>query len=97
MKVRHWTDQELAYLKAHRKDLYAETAKALGRSVAAVNGKYCMLGMDNVKVPHWTDKAVADLQASVARGESDAKIAKKQKRTTNAVRQKRILLGLKKR
>ncbi len=97
MKVRRWTDKELAYLYAHRKDPYVEIAKVLGRSVAAVNGKYCMLGMDKVKVPHWTEKAVADLKASVARGESDAKIAKRQKRTTNAVRQKRILLDLKKR
>jgi hypothetical protein len=90
-----WTDDEIAYLKANRKMPYAEIGAHLGRSEQAVKAKYCMLAMDRVKVPQWADKDLDTLRAGVAAGDTDAVIAKRIKRTANAVRQKRLLLGLK--
>lgn len=90
-----WTDSEIAYLKANRKKPYAEIGVYLGRSEQAVKAKYCMLAMDRVKVPQWTDEDVEKLKAGVAAGDADAVIAKKIRRTENSVRQKRLLLGLK--
>ena len=90
-----WTTDEIAYLKANRKKPYAEIGGHLGRSEQAVKAKYCMLAMDRVKVPQWADKDIETLKAGVAAGDADEVIAKRLRRTANAVRQKRLLLGLK--
>ena len=91
-----WEKREIAYLKANRnKKPYAEIAAHLGRSEQAVKAKYCMLAMDTVKVPQWADNDVETLKAGFAAVDSDEVIATRIGRSPNAVRQKRLLLGLK--
>lgn len=87
-----WSEEDIDYLKKNRKQAYSVTAEHLGRTVAAVNGKYCMLAMDKVKVPPWTEADIEALRNGVSAGMSDEQIAKKLKRSANAVRQRKIIL-----
>lgn len=91
--MKRWSPKEIAYLKAHRDQPYAKTARVLGRSVASVNGKYCMLAME-LKVAPWSDKEIETLAEKARRGESDRSIARSLGRSANAVRQRRLLMGI---
>ena len=49
-KKRHWSDEENAFLRLHITDMTVpELAKALGRTVNAINARKKMLGLTHVE------------------------------------------------
>lgn len=92
--MKRWTRSDIAYLKANRHRPYAEIARHLGRSVGAVNAKYCMLALESKKVASWSDRDLETLRKMVRDGVSDKAVADKLGRSANAVRQRRLLLNI---